>query len=220
MADHLAPMELKFSAEKGTVSGYASRFNAKDYGGDTVQPGAFTATLREHKARGSKPLFLWQHDQTAPIGIWTKVEEDDKGLFVEGKLITEASRGADAHALLKAGALSGLSIGYRVRKARPAGGRERGRLLDDLDLVEISLVSFPMLDTARVDSVKSQQITRADVKAHLMTMDGMTGRLARNLLATVDWSALSTETDDTKTRLADAIRRHTTEIEKFTKGKI
>lgn len=215
MADHLAPMELKFSAEKGTVSGYASRFNAKDYGGDTVQPGAFTASLREHKARGSKPLFLWQHDQTAPIGIWTKVEEDDKGLFVEGKLITEASRGADAHALLKAGALNGLSIGYRTIKSRPAGGR--GRLLDQLDLVEISLVTFPMLNSARISAVKNElAITRADVKSHLMHMPGMNGRLARALLAGVDWSALNVEDDtNTKSRLADALRRH---IENFNKG--
>lgn len=148
-------VEAKFvAAAEGLFSGYASLFGgAPDAQGDVVAPGAFARTLNEHKAAGTAPLLLWQHDLSSPIGVWLDLHEDSAGLAVKGQLVLAASRGREAHALLKAGALDGLSIGYRVRAfdRRPGGGR----LLKDLDLIEISLVSLPAGARARVLDVKS-----------------------------------------------------------------
>ncbi len=218
MADFLAPLEFKLAGDRGEISGYASEFGVKDAGGDTVQAGAFGASLTSTKAAGRKVPMLWQHRPDEPIGIWDSAVEDRRGLKVSGRIVLETSRGQEAFALAKSGALNGLSIGYRTIKSRPDSGR--GRLLDQLDLVEISLVTFPMLDSARISSVKNETaITRAEVKNHLLTMPGMNGKLARALLASVDWSALNVEDDvDTKARLADALRRHSSELDKITKG--
>ena len=97
--------------------------------------------------------MLWQHDPTEPIGVWADLAEDGQGLAVKGKLTLEASRARDAHALMKAGALNGLSIGFRTVDAeRRSGG---GRILKQIDLIEISLVSLPAASRARVSDVKS-----------------------------------------------------------------
>ncbi|MCA1971250.1 MAG: phage major capsid protein [Caenispirillum sp.] len=149
-------LEVKFAAgdEAGTITGLASPFGGEaDAYGDTIAPGAFAKSLAEHTAKGSKPLMLWMHDTYEPVGVWTEIREDGAGLQVKGRIITETSRGRDAYALLKAGALNGLSIGYRVRDAeRLKGG---GRLLKQIDLAEISLVTFPAADAARIQSVKT-----------------------------------------------------------------
>jgi len=127
-----------------TISGYASLFGAADQGGDTVQRGAYGASLA--KGRGVK--MLWQHDPTQPIGVWDEVREDDKGLWVKGRLLTDVAKGREAASLIAARAIDGLSIGYRTVKASkdPNGGR----LLAELELWEVSLVTFPMLPDARV----------------------------------------------------------------------
>lgn len=141
-------------AGEGSFTGYASRFDAEpDHYGDVIAKGAFVRSLKA----GRVPVMLWQHDPSAPIGVWVEVKEDADGLYVEGKLTLETVRGREAYALLKAGALNGLSIGFDVRgEERTKGG---GRRLTDLELYEISLVSIPALDAARVTSVKS---ARAD----------------------------------------------------------
>lgn len=149
-------IEFKFAPPDaaGSFSGYASVFGgAPDDVGDVVAPGAFRRSLAEHKAAGTRPLLLWQHDPDQPIGVWTGIVEDGRGLKVSGRLVLETARGREAHALLKAGALDGLSIGYRVRSAdrRPGGVR----VLRDVELVEISLVSLPAAAAARVTNVKS-----------------------------------------------------------------
>lgn len=148
-------VEVKFATnEAGTVSGYASVFGGEpDTYGDVIAPGAYAASLAEHKAAGTRPLLLWQHDTAEPVGVWEALEEDDHGLKVSGRLVLETTRGRDTYALLKAGALNGLSIGYRVRdfERRPGGGR----LLKQIDLIEISLVSVPAETRARLTSVKS-----------------------------------------------------------------
>lgn len=135
-------------AAEGVIAGYASRFGEVDSYNDIVVKGAFKKSL---KAR--KPLMLWMHDQAKPIGVWTKLEEDDVGLRVEGKITTASAAGRDAFELMKDGALSGLSIGFlTVRFGRGEGGV---RLLQEIDLREISLVTMPALDSARVDGVKA-----------------------------------------------------------------
>lgn len=146
--------ELKASGDTGTFSGYGSVFSITDKGGDIVSPGAFADTLAEAKAAGRLPAMLWQHRQAEPIGIYTSMEEDSVGLKVEGKLALKTSRGAEAYELLKMGAISGLSIGYRVRD--DSWDRVTGtRTIKKADLVELSLVTMPMNDAARVSAVKT-----------------------------------------------------------------
>ncbi|SDW48518.1 HK97 family phage prohead protease [Roseicitreum antarcticum] len=131
-----------------TIAGYASLFGRPDQGGDVVLPGAYVASLGALRARGGKVRMLWQHDPAQPIGVWDEVSEDARGLFVKGRLLTDVMRGREAVALIGAGALDGLSIGYRTVKAQAIAGG--GRRLSVLDLWEVSLVTFPMLSDARV----------------------------------------------------------------------
>lgn len=135
-------------AEGASVSGYASVFGVRDKGGDIVMPGAYAAALKRLEGAGGRVRMLWQHDPAQPIGLWDEVREDDRGLFVKGRLLTEVARGREAAALMAAGAVDGLSIGYRTLRAEklPGGGRK----LLELELWEVSLVTFPMLPVARV----------------------------------------------------------------------
>lgn len=133
-------------AQDGRIEGHASLFDVPDQSGDEVAPGAFAASLRRD---GPRVKLLWQHDPAQPIGVWETLREDGRGLFVQGRLLAEVRAGAEALVLLKAGAIDGLSIGFRtVRAARLPDGRRR---LLEVDLWEISLVTFPMLSEARVE---------------------------------------------------------------------
>ena len=127
-----------------TISGYASLFGKADQGGDTVERGAYQASLA--KTRSIK--MLWQHDPAQPIGVWDEVREDERGLWVKGRLLTDVAKGREAASLIGAGAIDGLSIGYRTVKTRKDD--KGGRLLSELELWEVSLVTFPMLPDARV----------------------------------------------------------------------
>ncbi len=130
------------------IRGYASRFGAADQSGDIVTAGAYAASLAAMSRTGRRVKMLWQHNPVEPIGVWEEVREDETGLFVSGRLLPEVARGREASALIAAGAIDGLSIGYRTVKS---GKDDRGRrLLSELDLWEVSLVTFPMLPTARV----------------------------------------------------------------------
>lgn len=142
-----------FSAETvlGTdavISGYASLFGTPDQGGDIVQSGAYAKSLDTLARKGRSVKMLWQHDPTQPIGVWEVVKEDQKGLFVKGRILTGIQAGREALALIEAGAIDGLSIGYRTTRAEKAAGGQR--LLHELELWEVSLVTFPMLPEARV----------------------------------------------------------------------
>ena len=143
---------------EGRFKGYASVFNIVDQGGDCVLPGAFIESIAEAKTQNRLIPMLWQHDRAEPLGNWVDLAEDAKGLYVEGQLVLDDNPPAKrALALLRAKAIGGMSIGYRI----PAAGAEedpkrRGvYLLKKLGLVEISLVTMPMLIQARVQSVKS-----------------------------------------------------------------
>jgi Escherichia/Staphylococcus phage prohead protease len=141
------------------IEGYASVFGRQDQGGDVVAAGAYAKSLGARGAQGIK--MLWQHDPREPIGVWDEVREDATGLYVKGRLLTEIARGREAAALIGAGAIDGLSIGYRtVRAAKDDGGR---RVLSELELWEVSLVTFPMLPDARVGSAKGQSGPTPDV---------------------------------------------------------
>lgn len=130
------------------IEGYASLFEAQDQGGDIVRKGAYGASLSALSAAGRKVKMLWQHDPSQPIGVWDEVVEDAKGLRVKGRILDTVARGREAAALIEAGALDGLSIGYRTVKATK--NNKGQRLLQELELWEVSLVTFPMLPSARL----------------------------------------------------------------------
>ncbi len=143
--------EAGLTVTDGTqVAGYASLFGKRDQGGDVVQKGAYAASLAKLAAGGRAVKMLWQHDPTQPIGVWDEVREDATGLWVKGRILTEVEKGREAAALLTAGAIDGLSIGYRTVKAERDGKGQRH--LQELELWEVSLVTFPMLPEARVSA--------------------------------------------------------------------
>ena len=134
--------------EGAVIEGYASLFGAPDQSGDVVRAGAYAESLRRLATEGRRVKMLWQHDPAQPIGIWDEVREDGRGLYVKGRLLDTVARGREAAALIAAGAIDGLSIGYRTKAAaRSEAGQ---RLLTELELWEVSLVTFPMLPSARV----------------------------------------------------------------------
>jgi uncharacterized protein len=123
-----------------------------DLGRDMVSPGAFRETLAARPPRSVK--LLWQHDPSHPLGIWHDIREDGRGLRVRGQLDLSVAKAREVHALMRSGAVDGLSIGFRTERFRkdPSTGVRR---LEKLDLWEISIVTFPMLPGARVGAVKA-----------------------------------------------------------------
>ncbi len=162
-------IQVKFSPDSadaavGTFSGYGAIFGNEDAYGDVIEKGAFKRTLKEAKARGSMPKMLLQHgswmgpaEDGIPIGKWTSMEEDDKGLACTGELFAlDTQKGKYIYAGLKSGALDGLSIGYipvGVKYGQKA--EEPDRTLTDVELLEVSVVTFPANNQALVDSVKN-----------------------------------------------------------------
>lgn len=153
----------------GVIEGYASLFGVADSGGDIVQPGAFARSLAQRGAAGVK--MLWQHNAAEPIGIWSSIVEDKKGLKVTGRLDLSVARAREGLSLIRSGAVDGLSIGFRTRNASTSKATGLRRLFD-IDLWEISVVTFPMQTGARIDAVK-RATPRVDA-----VMQGALSRLA------------------------------------------
>ena len=152
-------LPLSAASSTGVFSGYASLFNVPDQTGDIVMPGAFHASLLKRPAEDIRMLF--QHDPSEPVGTWVEVRETDKGLYVLGRLDKNVQRGRELLSLLESGGIDGLSIGFKTIAARKDRATA-ARLLTKIDLWEISLVTFPMLEGARVSAVKSHARARAD----------------------------------------------------------
>lgn len=158
----VARLECKFDSVddtdgKMTFSGYGSVFGNIDSYGDVVAKGAFLASLAEHKAAGTSPLMLLNHDawEQLPIGVWTSIEEDEYGLKVTGQLL-DTAMGRDTYTALKGGAISGLSIGFRVKSYEVRETEDDPlRTITAADLVEVSVVTLPANVKARVQAVKS-----------------------------------------------------------------
>lgn len=151
-------LERKFAAAElgrveadGSFAGYASLFNEADLSRDVVMPGAFLASIRKRGAGGVRMLF--QHDPAMPIGVWEEMREDARGLFVRGRLTTDVAKAREVLALMRAGAIDGLSIGFRTVRGR-TDAKTGVRRLFEVDLWEISVVTFPLLPGARVGAVK------------------------------------------------------------------
>jgi HK97 family phage prohead protease len=147
-----ANLELRGLSRDGTFSGYASVFGEVDLGKDAIERGAFLRSLKTRGAGGVRMLF--QHDPAEPIGAWKTIREDSRGLYVEGMLADGVSRAREVHQLLKNGALDGLSIGFRTVRAKTDAKSGVRRILE-ADLWEISVVTFPMLPSARVQNIKN-----------------------------------------------------------------
>lgn len=193
----LGEFEIKFDeARKGFFSGYASKFNGVDSYGDTIVPGAYAKTVTNRE----RPIAMrWNH--TGPvIGKWLKAEEDEHGLYVEGELTPGHSVASDVYALMKHGAVTGLSIGYRI----PAGGSEKKgdvRLLKQIDLVEISVVESPADLQAQIGDVKSsisQAESLKEIESLLRDAGGFSRADATALVARIKSLSRGERDDETK----------------------
>jgi len=170
-------LSLEWKADdQGVIEGYGSVFDVVDQGGDIIAPGAFKQSLNS----GRKVKMLYQHDASAVVGVWNKMEEDGKGLRVEGKLLTSVKAGAEAYEYVKAGAIDGLSIGFRTIKSMDRNGK---RVIMQAELWEVSLVTFPMNEMARIDAVKAAEMSRDEIERMLTLRAGLSRSVARKLLA-------------------------------------
>ena len=167
----------ELSVKDGTViEGYASLFGDADRGGDVVEKGAYARSLAELQADSRQVKMLWQHDPAQPIGVWDVVRENEKGLYVKGRLLEDVARAREAAALIAAKAIDGLSIGYRtVKVVKNEKGR---RLLKELELWEVSLVTFPMLPSARVGA-KGDTLAETDLRELAAVFEGARQEMAR-----------------------------------------
>lgn len=195
----VSPFHVKALGEDGTFEGYGSVFGVVDAYGDVVAKGAFKRSLREAREKRRMPAMLWQHRPSEPIGIWTEMREDDIGLFVKGQL-AQTALGRDAHALLKMGALSGLSIGFVTRKHET--DEETGiTTLKDIDLWEVSPVTFPANPEARVTDVRGMgdAMTEREFEHWLVHTGGFSRSHAKALIAN-GYRALTREAERTTQR--------------------
>ena len=192
----------------GAFSGYASLCGAVELGRDVVERGAFARSIRTRGAAGIR--MLYQHDPAEPIGRWVEIREDERGLYVRGRLSDGVTRAREVLALMKGGALDGLSIGFRAVRARAdAGGVRR---IIEADLWEISIVTFPMQPGARVERVKGfargRLPTPRELDRGLRRDAGLTRGEARAVIAK-GYAGMRRERDAARTTnegLADVIR--------------
>ncbi|AZN73897.1 HK97 family phage prohead protease [Georhizobium profundi] len=168
-------LEIKSLKDSGEFEGYGSTFGGEpDAYGDVIAVGAYAESLAVHQAKGTMPKLFWQHNSDEPIGKWLNAKEDDHGLLMNGKLNMDVQRGREAHALLKAGDIDGLSIGYRIKEY--SVDTDTGVwTLEKLDLVEVSIVSVGANENAIVQSVKAAKAAH-DLFEKLKAGDRLTER--------------------------------------------
>lgn len=195
--------EIKRAAvdDAGTFEGVASAYGGIDSYGDTMAVGCYADTLARHKTKGTRPALLFGHDPNQPIGIWQDMREDAQGLRVKGKLTLGTAKGAEAHALMKDGAL-GLSIGYSVVDWEP-GAKAGHRILKAVELYEVSCVAMAADPNARILGVKSLQTIR-DFEAVARDALGLTPREAKRLAAGGYASLM--RRDDRSEEIAELVR--------------
>ena len=202
-------IEMKDDEEPGTFEGMAAVFNNVDRQGDIIKPGAFKGSIRSPK----KIKMLWQHDSWDPVGVWKEFEETDKGLRAKGALVLDVQRAAEAHALMKAGAVDGLSIGFMIPKNGSAFDEDNGiRTITKVELWEVSLVTFPANPKARLTSVKSaaeQIMTIREFERFLRDVGGYSIGAARAIASTGFDPELDRRDDagEGLDRLSEALRR-------------
>lgn len=166
-------LELRSVSEAGVIEGYASVFNEVTSWGEIMAPGSFTRTLAAWKAKNRAIPVLWQHDAWEPVGVTTEIAEDEHGLRIKAQLVTEVQRAREAHALAKAGALGGLSIGFSIPALASDGQpaviwdeEQRLEVFREVKLWEYSMVTFPANEAATIDEVRQHTaVTRELVTA-------------------------------------------------------
>ena len=195
--------EIK-SDTKGVFTGYGSIFGNEDQGNDIMQKGAFTKSLEQRPA--SKVKMLYQHKTDEPIGIFTDMYEDSKGLFVKGQLAMGTQKGREAYELLKMGALDGMSIGFKADPDKQGyNENKRGvRTLKEVDLMEISLVTFPMNESALIETVKGNAKNIREWEKILRDVGGLS-RTESKIGAKALSEALNQRDAENKQTLADLI---------------
>lgn len=204
-------LEVKGLTDAGHFEGYASTFGERDLGGDIVIAGAFKKSILASGAKGVK-MFA-DHNSTKRIGVWTDIAEDEKGLFVRGRLLLEKQDGKDAYIDLKEGVIDAMSIGYRPVD-HSYDGRRKARLLKEVRLFEISLLPFGMNENARVTGFKSaeelQTIREFEDALINGTLPALSAKEAKGLLAG-GFRAIRSERDagGASEELAAMIRRNT-----------
>lgn len=164
MEQGMETLQLKQLDDDGRFAGYASVFDVVDNQKDMIVQGAFTRTLREQEG---DIRLLWQHNFDEPIGVFTTLREDTRGLYVEGRLLLDVQRAKEAHSLLKAGAICGLSIGY-VPVEYHIDAQTGVRVLEEVALYEVSLVTFPANSAATVHAVKEDEVLIGDIRSGAM----------------------------------------------------
>jgi uncharacterized protein len=190
----------------GVFEGYASVFGNKDTAGDVIVKGAFSRFLGQMGDPVKSVKLLWQHERTNPIGVWKELREDDIGLFGVGKLLIEhVQKAREAYALLKEGALDGLSIGFRVMPGGESLGKDGLTYVTDIDLKETSLVTFPANTLATVTNVKSIQDIKTLRDFEMRLREAGVSRSEATALANIAAKGLcQREADETK-NLAKAL---------------
>lgn len=203
----VSPFSIKSLDDAGHIEGLLAGFNNVDHGGDKLLPGSFAKTL----AARSTPLpMLLHHDLSRPIGAWKEWEERSEGLYVKGRMTLSARDAQEAHALARDGALTGLSIGWKARKAQ-VDQRSGVRTIAEADLFEGSLVSVPMNDKTRVAAVKAIASAR-DIE-DLLRDSGISSRKAK-AAASAAWKAIhqSEDEDQAAAELAEIIKASTARL--------
>jgi HK97 family phage prohead protease len=194
-------LELK-ADDAGLIEGYGSVFGGVDSYGDRIAPGAFAKSITVRK-----PKMLWQHRMDKPIGVWDEVTEDGKGLRLKGRL-AKTELAMEARELVKMGAMDGLSIGFRTIADEMEGNT---RLLKEIDLWEVSFVTIPADDAARIGGIKSLA-TERDIEDALRASVGFSRREAKAFIAK-GWGGVMALRDaddtppDTSLRDAEAIKK-------------
>ena len=191
----------------GIFEGYGSVFGNKDLGNDVIESGAFLNTLKRKKPYQVK--LLYQHKSDMPIGVFDEIREDEKGLYVKGRLALQTQAGKEAYELLKMGALDGLSIGFRVNpKEVSYDKRANKRIIKEVDLMEVSLVTFPMNPKATVMSVKGYEITIREWENGMRDAFHLS-RSEAKVAAKAVTDAFSQRDVDSNAELVDAIKNLT-----------
>lgn len=193
--EFIAELKAVGDDASGEFEGYGSIFGNVDSYGDIVAKGAFADSIKQ-----KMPALLWQHNPSNPIGVYTDIREDDKGLFVKGKLNLDVQQGKEAYSLLKQGALKGMSIGFMTLVDE--FDKETGiRTIKKVDLWEVSLVTFPANEKANVTSVKSAHGTIREFEQFLRDA-GYSSEDAK-LVASKGFNALTTHREGGDLALAE-----------------
>ena len=199
--------EIKAENSKGIFTGYGSIFGNEDQGNDIMQKGAFTKSLVNRPV--SKVKMLYQHKTDEPIGVFTDMYEDSKGLFVKGQLAMGTQKGREAYELLKMGALDGMSIGFRADPEKQGyNENKRGvRTLKEVDLMEISLVTFPMNESALIETVKGNAKNIREWEKILRDAGGLSRTEAKIGAKALSESLSQRDAGDDNKQLADLINK-------------